>query len=245
MQPLPDPTPLYFRIQRDLRDDIVSGRRPPGAALPTEQELRETYGVSRITVTKALDGLRAGGLIVSRRGVGSFVAGREAPAKSLRLIGSLDEALAPAPDLRRTILGAGETEAAPDVAEALEQEPGSPVWRVESLYATEAGPYSYAHAFLPPAFARFVGRKALATGRPIIRILQDALGVRVIRADQAVDPVNAGEPVAGHLGIPAGTALLRVSRGYVGDGERRLLTVHSWFHPTRYRYAVQLLPAAS
>jgi GntR family transcriptional regulator len=245
MDPLFDPTPLYFRIQRDLRNDIASGRLPPGAPLPTEHELREAYGVSRITVTKALDGLRSGGLIISRRGVGSFVAAREAPAKSLRLIGSLDEALAPVPDLQRCILGAGEAEAPSEVSEALEVDPGSRVWRVESLYATEAGPYSYAHAFMPPPFAESVDEVALKGGRPIVRILQDAMKLRVVRADQAVDPVNAGEPVAVHLGVALGTALLRVSRTYIAEGERRLLVVHSWFHPTRYRYAVQLLPAAS
>ncbi len=245
MDPLIDPTPLYFRIQRDLRSKIASGHLPPGAPIPTEQELREAYGVSRITVTKALDGLRAGGLIVSRRGVGSFVASREVPTKSLRLIGSLDEALAPAPDLRRSILGRVEMEAPDHVVEALELDPGSRAWRVEALYATEAGPYSYAHTFVPAALAEYAGEDVLSDGRPIIRILQEALGLRLVRADQAVDPVIAGEPIAGHLGIEPGEALLRVSRTYIAEGERRLVSVVSWFHPTRYRYAVQLLPAPS
>ncbi|MFC4173994.1 FadR/GntR family transcriptional regulator [Microvirga sp. GCM10011540] len=57
-----------------LRDEIVSGRLRPGERLATEQQISETYGVSRPTVREAIGRLKHDGLVVTRQGAGAFVA---------------------------------------------------------------------------------------------------------------------------------------------------------------------------
>lgn len=64
---------LYERIYQDLHRDIESGKRQPGEKLPTEQELSESYGVSRITSKRALNMLAKNGLATRMRGLGTFV----------------------------------------------------------------------------------------------------------------------------------------------------------------------------
>jgi len=64
---------LYHRIAADLREKIQSGQLPPGARLPTEQEIGTTYGVSRNTVRLALAALANEGSIASIPGRGTFV----------------------------------------------------------------------------------------------------------------------------------------------------------------------------
>lgn len=64
---------LSQRILNDIRDKIVSGAWPPGHRIPFEHELTVEYGVSRMTVNKALSQLAATGLIERRRRSGSFV----------------------------------------------------------------------------------------------------------------------------------------------------------------------------
>lgn len=54
---------LYERIAGALRDEILARSRAPGDKLPTQSELSETYGVSRIVVRHALDILESEGLI--------------------------------------------------------------------------------------------------------------------------------------------------------------------------------------
>src|SRR5690349_8340089 len=56
-----------------LHDEIVRGAIQPGDSLPTEQAMCEQFGVSRITVRRALADLADEGLIQRRHGVGSFV----------------------------------------------------------------------------------------------------------------------------------------------------------------------------
>lgn len=61
------------RVADDLREQITSGRLPPAALLPSENELTRVHGVSKATVRAALAVLRGEGLITAVNGRGSFV----------------------------------------------------------------------------------------------------------------------------------------------------------------------------
>src|SRR6476620_4325256 len=73
-RPLPAPKSLAHELITRLTADITSGNIPPGARLPTEQELIAATGVSRTVVREAVAHLRAEGLVITRQGVGAFVA---------------------------------------------------------------------------------------------------------------------------------------------------------------------------
>ncbi|MEU7891755.1 GntR family transcriptional regulator [Nonomuraea sp. NPDC049152] len=73
------PVPIYQTIINALKDDIAAGRLKPGQALPTEAELGETHGASRLTVRRALSTLREEGVIYTLRPEGSFVGPEDAP----------------------------------------------------------------------------------------------------------------------------------------------------------------------
>src|ERR1700752_4465586 len=65
--------PLHRQLFLVLHDEIDRGVIAPGEALPTEQTLCDQFGVSRITVRRALADLAERGYIERRQGVGSFV----------------------------------------------------------------------------------------------------------------------------------------------------------------------------
>lgn len=69
----------YQMIAQQLREQILQGTYPPGAMLPTEQELCKSYNVSRQTVRAALDSLAKEGLIQRRQGSGSRVLDLQEP----------------------------------------------------------------------------------------------------------------------------------------------------------------------
>lgn len=68
------PGPLYVNLQRVLDELIADRRIEPGAALPTERDLAEMSGLSRVTVRKAVDELVKRGHLVRKQGSGTFVA---------------------------------------------------------------------------------------------------------------------------------------------------------------------------
>ena len=71
--------PLYRRIAEDLGRQIASGILQPGSKLPSEDDLRKRYGVSRNTVREAIRWLATSGRVVNRPGQGIFVAQRPPP----------------------------------------------------------------------------------------------------------------------------------------------------------------------
>jgi GntR family transcriptional regulator, transcriptional repressor for pyruvate dehydrogenase complex len=68
------PPPLTREVVERIAADIRQGRLEPGARLPTEQEMIAALGVSRTVVREAIAALRAEGLVITRQGVGAFVA---------------------------------------------------------------------------------------------------------------------------------------------------------------------------
>ena len=65
--------PLYYQIREDIREKINSKEYPPNSMIPTEAELCEHYGVSRITVRRAILDLVQEGLLNRGKGKGTFV----------------------------------------------------------------------------------------------------------------------------------------------------------------------------
>lgn len=64
---------LYEKVQDDILEQINTGALCDGDKLPTEKELMEKYGVSRITVNRALKELKANKIIKSNTKNGTFV----------------------------------------------------------------------------------------------------------------------------------------------------------------------------
>ena len=81
------PLPLYYQIREVLREQIAEGSYAPHERLPSESELIESFGVSRITVRQALRDLQKEGLVFTIQGKGSFVTKPKAVQELTRLQG--------------------------------------------------------------------------------------------------------------------------------------------------------------
>ncbi|MDQ2927617.1 MAG: histidine utilization repressor [Caldimonas sp.] len=68
------PVAPYARVKAFLKDELAGGRWLPGALMPSDAELVAQFGVSRMTVTRALRELQAEGLVERIQGVGTFAA---------------------------------------------------------------------------------------------------------------------------------------------------------------------------
>ena len=77
------PTPLHISISEKLRHQIEAGDYAPGEKLPSEHDLMEVFGVSRITVRQAIANLINQGLAQSQQGKGVFVISQKKVAYDL------------------------------------------------------------------------------------------------------------------------------------------------------------------
>ena len=68
------PLAPYARVKKYLKEGLAAGRWTPGELMPSETELVAEFGVSRMTVNRALRELQAEGLVDRSQGVGTFAA---------------------------------------------------------------------------------------------------------------------------------------------------------------------------
>lgn len=84
--------PLYQQLAGRIRGNIEAGIWAVGCRLPSENELCEEFGVSRITVRKALECLTEEGLLSRKQGKGTFVTAPYVPHQGLKQVSSFHEA---------------------------------------------------------------------------------------------------------------------------------------------------------
>src|SRR3990167_5902525 len=87
LAPGQSPLPLYVQIRDSLRQQILEGSYAVHARLPSENQLMQAYGVSRITIRQALRDLHNEGLVFSAQGKGTYVSKPKAVQNVQRLQG--------------------------------------------------------------------------------------------------------------------------------------------------------------
>src|SRR3954447_25147784 len=194
------PIPFYHQVYMDLRASIDDGQWQPGHRIAPERELAEQYGVSVITVRRALDELAREQRIERTRGRGTFVL---AP----RIDRDLDEPLSFNEEMQRRgldaetrVVGARPEVASEHVASALQLEPGSPTLFVERLRLAAGDPFLLEQASLPAE--RFPGLLAsdLESGS-LFPLLADRYGTHVARSRETFEPVLLRTREAALLGL--------------------------------------------
>jgi GntR family transcriptional regulator len=237
----PGPIPLYYQLQQHLLERIRSGEFRAGDLLPTEEEFGSAYGVSRITVRRALEALLQQGVIARRRGVGTFVAPHEEPLKSVKLAGSLEDLLGAA-DYSYKLLTRDVVVPPAHVREALALPQGADAVRLETINYSANEPFGYSEIFLPEDVGVLIHDRDFSGEIPLLWVVERKLGQRIGQAQQVIEPALAGRAAAERLGVKASAPLLKVLRTYFTEAGRPVEVVIARYHPERYRFTVHLSP---
>lgn len=190
----------YLDVAAGLRSEIGSGRV---GALPSEAELGERYGVSRVTVRRALEILRDEGLVDSRRGSGWFVVS-DPIRQSLGRVTTIEAALEAAgarPD--RRVLEFAFEPASDAVAKALGLAADDEVLRVVRLNLADDEPFALVTVWLPAVLGASVSRADVERAT-----FSDLLPLHGVEPGRIVQTITA---------TAADRAEARRLRGHVGD----------------------------
>lgn len=229
---------LYHRVYTILRERLLSGTYPAGRPLPGELELAADFGVSRVTMRRALDELKREGLIVRTRGRGSFPStpARSAPVHGT-VSGLLDNIIAMGLKTRVRIISLESLPAPPEVAEAMSIAAGAPVQKAVRVRSLDGAPLALMTTWVPEAVASFSRRQLSET--PMLKLLERA-GVSVAHAAQTISAQLADTVVAPLLDVGYGTALLAVNRLVRDDSGRTVQLLRGLYRPDRYEYRMSL-----
>lgn len=234
------PVPLYFQISQHLRERILHGQFKSGEALPTEEQLCETYGVSRSTVRQAIADLHAQQLVNRRRGLGTFVADQQKSHQRLNPVGSIHDALNYVRDTSYEVLQRTEEEPPADVRSLLGLARGGQAVHIESLGTLDRKPLVHAQLFFPLELGRRLDASDFARRGPLIPALERKLGQRAARAEQLVEAEIASAATAKLLGLKARTAILKITRVFFLANGSPMQVVVARHHPERFKLHIEL-----
>jgi GntR family transcriptional regulator len=219
-------TALHRQLFVILRDQILRGLYPPGAAIPNEEALGSEFGVSRITVRRAVADLETGGFLVKRHGRGTFVSGQLPLARPSATLSLLDSLRKSATETQVEVLSVETAEAPPDIARQLDLVAGAPAVHAVRLRRRRTTPVMVTEAWVPAAIGSGVTRRELQK-HALYEILI-AQGIRFGRVVQEISAVAASPFYAKLLDTELAVPLIKVTR-LLYDMRRRPvqhLTIH-------------------
>jgi len=227
-------TPLYLQLARSLREHISGGGIDPGAALPSERDISEMAGLSRVTVRKGIQQLIDEGIVVRKQGSGTFVTPR-IEARGARLTSFSDDARARGD--AASVVWIYKSYALPteEEAAALEVAPDTRVARLGRVRLSDGDPLAIEHAVVPAEFM------------PDLEHLQDSLyaaleahGFRPVGGMQRVRASLATATEAGILSIEQQSEVLRIERSTRIANGRIVEFTRSVYRGDRYEFVTEL-----
>lgn len=234
-EPAPETRPLYMRVQQSLRDTIRAGTLPPGSPLPSEKELEDEHGVSRITIRRALEELEREGLIERGRGRQARVAPLLTAAVNTRIEEELASILQIGRGMEAEVLSYGWRMPTAAVAQALEAPADEPVLQVERVRRRRDKVILHTLAHVPAAIGAMLPRDALA--KSTMLDLLSARGIQPGSVEQEMRAAPSDPTVAALLGLEPGAPVFVMDR-LVRDGSgrpiQRMIATFRW-DSFRYR----------
>lgn len=199
--------PLYYQLKKVLRGQIRNNTYKERQMLPSENELIEMYGVSRYVARQALNELEREGLIVSRRGVGSFVNARRY-TKQLSIMGSFTHSLAAVSDTATVRIVSREAIVpAEHILDALDLPANSQTVVVERVGSIEGEPIAVTKAYFPIEIGRVFLTEDLGN-KSLYQLLETRLNTEPHRAEWILSVVPASPQQAQLLDIREGSPLI-------------------------------------
>jgi len=153
MSPSPRAAAPYAQVKQFLRDGLAQGRYAPGALMPSEAELVARFGVSRMTVNRALRELQAEGLIERVQGVGTFAARLHRVSSTLTIRDLHEEISERGHRHDARVVLSREEAAAPALAQQLGLAPGASVYHSLIVHSEDGVPLQCEDRYVNPACA--------------------------------------------------------------------------------------------
>lgn len=140
---------LFSQLEEIIRDGIENNIWNPGEAIPSERELSNMYGLSRMTVRKALDRLVIAGLLYRVDGKGTFVSEPKVKFKALSLAGLREQTLNMGYSPSAKLLGVDKVFASEKTASVLKIPPDTPVYLLERVVFGNEVPLALHRSYIP------------------------------------------------------------------------------------------------
>jgi len=227
--------PAYEQVKAWVKQHIASGEWKPGDPVPSESALMQQFGVSRMTVNRALRELAADGLVTRVQGSGTRVAQLHRISSRLTIRDIHEEVVERGHEHTTRVLHAGKEKASAELASSLGLRSGAAAFHTVLVHYENGVAIQYEDRYVNPAAAPRYLETDFTHTSPTLHLLQNAPLTEASYSIEACLP-TAGE--ARELGIERTEPCLVMMRRTVSGGH--VASVARLVYPgTRYSFSGQ------
>ena len=232
--------PLYYQIKESLKEKIESGTLEPHERLPSERDLENKYGISRMTARQALTELESEGYVYREQGKGSYVAEPKLRQALLELTGfsrdMRNRKMEPGAAVLEKKLIAAEEELSRELGISI----GATVFLLKRIRLADSEPLAIENTHLRYDLCEGIEEREFS-GRSLYSTLREEFGLTLSRAEQSVEATLATSFESEHLNVQEGAPMLTTERTtFISDEETPVEYARSTYRGDRYKLFVKL-----
>jgi GntR family transcriptional regulator len=224
----------YLQLKEDLIAEIVGGTYKPHDRLPSQRELGVEYGLSHMTVRRAINELISEGIIYAQQGRGLFVAEPKQQAELGPLYSFTEDMRLRGMQASSRVLEANIVGASTMLAHTLQVVVGSPLVYLERLRLADNEPIALQTAYLPHALCPGLLEQKLDNSS-LYELLRTHYRLNLADSETAASADLANEKEAELLGLTLPAALLVTEQITILDSDKPIEFVRSVYRGDRYR----------
>ncbi len=233
------PLPRYYQLKEIMREKIRIGEWKPGDLIPSERELGEQYGISRMTARQAITELVNEGLFYREQGKGTFVSRHKITQQLIHLTGFTEDIRARGQRPGTRVLDASMCPADEKTAERLRIKLGQPIFRLQRLRLADDEPLAVEISHLS-----FMGCEKLLEEdlehNSLYRVLETKYGLLLMEAEQEIEAGLFDEKAAQMLQVPVNSAALFTRRITYTERDQPIEYATSMYCGNKYIYYTNL-----
>lgn len=231
--------PKYLQLARNLIASIEAGRFQVGQMLPTESELCERYGMSRITVRAAIQTLSAQGLVSKKPGIGTMVLRKSAAQRFVHTSDSVESVLQFTEETRFRLLEHGIVDRIDPALVRVDYPAGQKRFWVRGLRCGAELPVCISDFYMSVMHQTIVEHLPGHQGS-IILLMERLFGVELKEIEQTISACALDKQQARALQARAGSPALVTRRWHRDPQGNTLIASLSIFPSDRYSYSILL-----
>lgn len=232
--------PKYAMIENDLIQKIQAGILSAGDELPSESDLIESYGVSRVTVRRAIDELYHQGYIEKMQGKRTCVKGKTKLQELTSISSYTEEIIRQGMTPTRQVIKAELRICTSEEAEKLQLPKADPVFYMERIYFADGTPLCFTRTTLPYRLFMDIENYDFEKNS-LYEILEENYHVKILTTSLKLKAVSAYDEVMKYLNISKDTPLLYSSGltyGSYNDEEIPIEWFTTYYLTTQFEYSL-------
>ncbi|MBM7586226.1 GntR family transcriptional regulator [Bacillus pakistanensis] len=232
------PIPIYYQLEKGIKDMIENGHLTQGDTLPSEREYAEMFEVSRMTVRQAINNLVNDGYLTRMRGKGTFVASQKIEQTLKGLTSFSEDMRARNMEPATEIIDFKKIKAHSEMIDALKVTEGSEVYELKRVRLADQLPMAYETLYISTSLVPGLTMET-AMGS-FYQYIEHSVGLRIKNATQTLEASNARKVEGEILQITEGAPVLLIERTSFLENGIPLEYVKSVYRGDRYKFTIEL-----